>query len=195
MSDEAFNVYAAIGIGLTFVAAIASIIISIVSMRSSSRDAKRSGYLGTITASRDKWSNLLRENASLYFTQIARLCGGQENNLIEVFNELTRYHFAICLLIFKQDESLQNSLSAIRNKAFQLIDLNSVILSRYKDEVKALNRTDPNIESDNVIIQARKSMYDLRTSILNEYQPLAFEGIRELIEKEWRKQQYEATKM
>ena len=38
-------------------------------------------------------------------------------------------------------------------------------------------------------------MYDLRCSILNDYQGRIFNGIRNLLEREWRKQQYEATDM
>ena len=76
VSNEAFNIFSVIGIGLTFLASIAAVVVSIISLKCSNKVAKRSGYLSTITASRDKWSNSLRESSSLYFTQIARLCSG-----------------------------------------------------------------------------------------------------------------------
>lgn len=60
-----------------------------------------SRYLSTITAGRDRWSYSLRESAALYFTQIARLCNGQEECLEEIHNELLRTHFAIVLLLSK----------------------------------------------------------------------------------------------
>lgn len=122
MSNEVFNIFSAIGIGLTFLASIAAVIVSIVSLRCSNKVAKRSGYLSTITARRDKWSNSLRENSSLYFTQIARICSGQEDDLEEINNELTRYHFSIVLLLFAQDEEIHNNMSVVRSKAFEIVD-------------------------------------------------------------------------
>ena len=106
MSNEVFNIFSSVGIGLTFLASIAAVIVSIISMRYSNKAAQRSGYLTTITASRDKWSNSLRENASLYFTQIERICNGNEADLEGIYNELTRYHFAIALLLFQQDQEI-----------------------------------------------------------------------------------------
>lgn len=69
MSSEVFNIFSAIGIVLTFLASIAAVIVSIISLRYSNKAEKRSGYLNTITASRNKWSNSLRDSSSLYFTQ------------------------------------------------------------------------------------------------------------------------------
>lgn len=46
-----------------------------------------------------------------------------------------------------------------------------------------------------MVVKARQKIYDLRCSILNDYQGRIFNGIRYLLECEWRKQQYEATDM
>ena len=132
MSNEIYNVYSTIGIGLTFVASIAAVIVSILSLRSSNKAAKHSGYLNTITLSRDKWSTSLRESASLYFTQVTRICSEQEVNLVEIYNELTRYHFAVVLLLFKQDEELHNNMSAIRSNAFEIVKQNNIINEQYR---------------------------------------------------------------
>lgn len=156
---------------------------------------KRSGCLSTITASRDKWSNSLRENSSLYFTQIARICSGQENNLEEIYNELTRYHFAIVLLLFEQDEEIYNNVSAVRNKAFEIVDQSKIINQQYMKMNESSNITAAYIESQEMVVKARQKIYDLRCSILNDYQERIFDGIRYLLECEWRKQQYEATDM
>lgn len=48
------NVFSAVGIGLTFLASVAAVIVSIISLRYSNNVAKRSGYLSIFTASRDK---------------------------------------------------------------------------------------------------------------------------------------------
>ena len=142
MSNEAFNLFSAIGIGLTFLSSIAAVIVSIISLRYSNKVAKRSGDLSTITASRDKWSNSLRESSSLYFTQIARICSGQEDNLEELYNELTRYHFVIVLLLFEQDEEIHNNMNAVWSKAFQIVDQINIINEQYKKLQESPNVTD-----------------------------------------------------
>lgn len=195
MSNEVFNIFSAIGIGLTFFLSIVAVIVSIISLRYSNKVAKQSGYLSTITASRDKWSSSLRESSSLYFTQIARICSGQEDNLEEIYNELTRYHFAIILLLFEQDEEIHNNMSVVRSKAFEIVDQSNIINQQYKKLKESPNATETYIESQEVVVKARQKMYDLRCSILNDYQGRLFNGIRNLLEREWRKQQYEATDM
>ncbi len=195
MSDEMFNVFSAVGIGFTFLASMAAVIVSIISLRCSNKAAKRSGYLNTITASRDRWSNSLRENSSLYFTQIARLCSGQENNLGDIYNELTHYHFAIILLLFEQDKDLHNNMSALRSRAFEIVDQNNIIISQYEKNKGLFSSNKTEIEDLDIVIQARKRMHELRCLILDEYQGKIFDSISCLLEREWRKQQYEATKM
>ncbi len=195
MSNKVFNIFSAVGIGLTFLASIAAVIVSVISLRYSNKVAKRSGYLSTITASRDKWSNSLRESSSLYFTQIVRICSEQEDNLEEIYNELTRYHFAIVLLLFEQDEEIYNNMSAVRSKAFEIVDQSNIINQQYMKMKDNPNITKTHIENQELVIKARKKIHDLRCSILNDYQGRIFDGIRILLEREWRKQQYEATDM
>lgn len=194
MSNEVFNIFSAIGIGLTFLASIAAVIVSVISLRYSNKAAKRSGYLSTITASRDKWSNSLRESASLYFTQITRICSGQEENLKEIYNELTHYHFAVTLLLFEQDKEIHDNMSAIRSNAFEIVKQNNIILSEYKKRRKLFSKS-VSIEDNAEIHQAQQKINELRDSILNEHQGKIFYEIRRLLETEWRKQQYEATDM
>lgn len=195
MPNEVFNIFSAIGIGLTFLASLAAVIVSIISLRYSNKAAKRSGYLSTITPSRDKWSYSLRESSSLYFTQIARICSGKDDNLEEIYNELAHYHFAIELLLFKQDEEINNDMSAVLNKAFEIVEQNNIIKQQYKELNVSPNTMETDIESQVVVVNARQKMHDLRCSILNDYQKRIFNGIRVLLELEWRKQQYEATRM
>ena len=195
MTDEVFNIVSAIGIGLTFLASIAAVIVSIISLRYSNKGAKRSGYLSTITTSRDKWSKSLRDSASLYFTQIARICSEQEGNLGEIYNELTHYHFAIVLLLFEQDVEIHDNMSIVRSKAFEIVEQSNIITQQYKKLKEVSYITEEDIESQESVIDARQKMSMLRTSILNDYQGRIFDGIRNLIEREWRKQQYEATDM
>lgn len=180
MSDELFNVFSAIGIGLTFFASCAAVIVSIVSLNFSNKAAKRSGYLSTITASRDKWSISLRECSSLYFTQIARLCSSNEDDLQEIYNKLTQYHFAIILLLFEQDKEIHDNMSVIRSKAFEIVNLNNFLKQHYKQES---------------VDTVQRKINELKDDIINEYQGNVFNGIRFLLESEWRKQQYEATDM
>lgn len=194
MSNEVFNIFATVGIGLTFLASIAAVIVSIISMRYSNKAAQRSGYLSTITASRDKWSTSLRESASLYFTQIERICSGQEENIEEIYNELTRYHFAIALLLFKQDQEIHDNMSILRSKAYEIVTQSNLLKRQYR-ELLAHHFTEADIERQASVVQARQTISTLRRSIINEYQVEIFNGIQALLECEWRKQQYEATKM
>lgn len=194
MSNEVFNIFSSVGIGLTFLASIAAVIVSIISMRYSNKAAQRSGYLTTITASRDKWSNSLRENASLYFTQIERICNGNEADLEGIYNELTRYHFAIALLLFQQDQEINDNMYILRNKAFEIVKQNNLIKQQYR-ELLAQHFTESDIERQPVVTQAREKIRLLRCSIIHTYQVEIFNEIRDLLEGEWRKQQYEATKM
>ncbi len=195
MSNEVFNIFSAIGIGLTFLASIAAVIVSIISLRYSNKVAIRSGYLSTITVGRDKWSYSLRESSSLYFTQIARICSGQEDNLEEIYNELTHYHFAILLLLFEQNEEIHNNMSAVRSKAFEIVDQSNIINQQNKKLKEPFHAREDYIESQEVVVKAQQKMHDLRCSILNDYQGRIFDEIRFLLEREWRKQQYEATDM
>ena len=78
----------------------------------------------------------------MYFTQIARICSGQEDNLEELYNELTRYHFVIVLLLFEQDEEIHNNMNAVWSKAFQIVDQINIINEQYKKLQESPNVTD-----------------------------------------------------
>lgn len=195
MTDELFRLYAAIGILLTFLTSLAAVVVSVVSVRVTRKMTKQTNYQNIISTSRAKWQSDLREAAAKYFTQIARLIGGQEKNVAEIYNELTLCHFAIVLLIFKQDEFLHNEMSAIRNKAHKIIDYFGIINNQYRQANRDPEVLFPEVENLDVVISARRNIYDLRNSIIEEHQHKVFDEIRVLIEKEWRKQQYEATEM
>jgi len=198
MTEELFYLCSAIGILLTFAASITAVVVSIVSMKSSNRTAEQTNYLNTITVERAKWQADMREQSAKYFTQITRLCGGQESKLIEIYNELTTYHFAIVLLIFKQDEILHNEMSTIRKKAEKIVEYNSTISREYRKAalksaiVKPEIETTPEIENNDIVSVARQNINELRLSILYDHQDNVFNIIRELIENEWRKQLSEA---
>lgn len=119
--------------------------------------------------------NSLRENSSLYFTQIARICSGQEDSLEEIYNKLTRYHFTIVLLSFEQDKETHNNISAVRNKAFEIMDQSKIINQQYMKMNESPNITEAYIESQEMVIKVRQKIYDLRCSILNDYQARIFE--------------------
>ena len=84
-------------------------------------------------------------------------------------------------------------MSALRTKAFEIVDQNNIIDSQYIRGFLNCNKAE--IENSDIVIQARKEIHKLRYIILEEYQGKVFNGISELLEREWRKQQYEATKM
>ena len=99
------------------------------------------------------------------------------------------------MLLFEQDEEIHNNMSVVRSKAFEIVDQSNIINQQYKKLKESPNATETYIESQEVVVKARQKMYDLRCSILNDYQGRIFNGIRNLLEREWRKQQYEATDM
>lgn len=195
MSEELYNIFSAIGICLTFLASMSATIISVISLKYSNRAAKRSGYLNTITAGRDRWSYSLRESAALYFTQIARICNGQEKELEKIYNELLRYHFMIVLLLFKDNNKIIDNMNEVKRKAFEIVDQNSIIVSQYMQNEGTFNNYKTDIEDKDIVIQVRKRIYELRCSILQEYHGRILSGLSELLEREWRRQQYEATEM
>lgn len=86
-------------------------------------------------------------------------------------------------------------MSVVWSKAFEIVDQSNIINLQYKKLKESHNTTETFIESQDVVKKARQKMYDLRCSILNEYQGRIFDEIRNLLECEWRKQQYEVTDM
>ena len=192
MTDEIFNIFAAIGIGLTFIASLSAVIVSIVSMRSAKSNVEYVGYLNMITAFREKWQIAMRESASNYFTQVTRICAEQESDLSAILNELNKYHFEIVLLIFKQDKQLHDNMSAIRKKSSEIVEQHNIVIRRYEEMIKENPqiKIDTIEEIDGIIKSARKNISDLKSSI-DEYKNLVFNEIRKLIEIEWNKQKKE----
>lgn len=68
----------------------------------------------------------------MYFTQIARICNDQEENLKEIYNDLTHYHFGIILLLFEQDKEILDNMSVVNRKALEIVTQNRIILSYQK---------------------------------------------------------------
>ena len=195
MNEELFNLFSAIGIGLTFIASVGAIIVSIISLRQTNKTTKHTGYLNTISATRYKWSTSIREQASMYFTQITRLCGDHESNVIEIYNELVHYHFAISLLLFENDKKLQDKLDRIKELAWNIVCNNQIIDMCYEKYVNHTDVTQEYIESQNIVVEARQKIYESKCSIVNDYQNEVFKDIRALVELEWRKQQSEANQI
>ncbi len=195
MNEEMFNLFSAIGIGLTFIASVGAIIVSIISLRQTNKATKHTGYLNTISTTRYKWSTSIREQASMYFTQITRLCGDQESNVIEIYNELVHYHFAISLLLFENDKKLQDKLDRIKELAWNIVCNNQIIDMCYKKYVNHTDVPQEYIESQNIVVEARQKIYESKCSIVNDYQNEVFKDIRALVELEWRKQQSEASQI
>lgn len=195
MTEELYYQWSAIGILLTFIASIAALFFSFISMRSSEKTAKHTNYQNIISTGRAKWQSDLRECASKYFTQIERLCGNQEKDVTNIFNELTLYHFAIVLLIFKQEEQLHDEMNAIREKAFRIVDFSNIISDEYSKNGYNIDNLIPEIENKKMVISARRDIQQLRKSILHDHQHKVFNEIQFLIENEWKKQKYEATDM
>ncbi len=195
MNEELFNLFYAIGIGLTFIASVGTIIVSIISLQQTSKATKHTGYLNTISTTRYKWSTAIREQASMYFTQITRLCAEQESNVVEIYNELVHYHFAISLLLFENDKNLQDKLDRVKKLAWDIVYNNQIIDSYYEKYDDHPETTKEYIESQKIVIEARQKIYETKCSIVNNYQNEIFEDIRALVELEWRKQQNEASQI
>ncbi len=90
MTEKLYYLCSAIGILLTFIASMAALIVSIISINSSKQTAKHTNYQNIISTGRAKWQSDLRDCASKYFTQIARLCGNQEKDVTNIFNKRTK---------------------------------------------------------------------------------------------------------
>ena len=192
MTNEVFNVFAAVGIGLTFIASVSAVIVSIISMRTAKNNAEYLGYLNMITAFREKWQTAMRESASNYFTQVTRICTDHESNLSAILNELNKCHFEIVLLIFKQDKRLHDNMSVIREKSSEIAVQHNIVVKRREEVIKKNPqiRIDTIGETDEVIKEARIKINELKCSI-NEYKSSVFNEICKLIEIEWNKQKKE----
>ena len=176
MTDEVFNICSFVGIILTFLVSAASVIVSIKSLRETRTAAKRTDHINSITASREKWSYALRENATLYFTQIERMCCGPESDLMKIYSELTRYHFAVRFLLsptHKIDKDICKHMDALHSEALKLVMKSKVIETTPDSDVEAEIQT-------------------LKRSILR-HQEEALNGIEFLIEREWKREKDEVT--
>lgn len=193
MTNETFS---AIGMVLTFLASMSATIVSIVSLKYSNKTSKRTGYLNTVTASREKWISSIRENASIYFTQISRICNCKEENSEEIYNELVRYHYAIILHLYKQDKKTHNSMSAIKSSALAIVNASNTILSQYQKYKYILSEEDrtETVEKIEEVIEARKTIKYYRNLILDLELHEAFYNITNIIARERRKQEQEAIK-
>ena len=190
MTDDVFQ---AIGILLTFLASMAATVVSAISLWFSNRATKKTIHLNTVTVSRDKWAQSLRENAAAYFTQVTRICtGDEEEEMVEIYNQLTHYHFAIVLLQKGEDDTLHNNMSAIRDYAHRIIKYNEVIERIYEEKA---NLSVEEIESNEEMMQLRSQIFEIREEIIPGYRNAVFNKIKALLKQEWEDLQKEATEM
>ena len=194
LTEKAYYLCSAIGILLTFFSSMSALVVSIISIKSSKQMAKQTNYQNIISTGRAKWQSDLSEYASKYFTQIARLCENQENDITNIYNELVFYHFAIVLLLFVHNDSLHDEMNVIKEKALKIVDLSNMILNEYLKVGQNINNPIPEIENKNKIVVAREKIYDLRNSIIEDQQRV-FNEIQILILTEWNKQKFEAMDM
>lgn len=188
MTNETFS---AIGMVLTFLASMSATLVSIKSLKCSNKTAKRTGYLNTITASRKKMISALRENASMYFTQISRICNCQEENLDEIYNELTRYHYAVILLFNKHDKKTHDRMDYVRSYALDIVEANKKISTIYKNNFDLFPEE---IEELEEIKEARNIIRRRRNSIYYEQSEI-FPSITNIILRERNKQEQEAINL
>ena len=172
MTSETFNIVASFGIGLTFLASIAAVFVSLLSLKNAKLLTKYTGGVSTISPARERWQISLRENASSYFMMVNKLCSNYEHNWQTELSEFTRLHFEISFLIFKQDTRLQGYLNRIRNVIDEIANLHQA--------TKAANSKD-----------CRQKLSDLQKQTSDDLLPQVFDMIQKLIEDEWRKMQRE----
>jgi len=176
----------AVGIGLTFLASISAVIVSILSMRqnkeladSSSELAKttaeRTAYLTSISSARERWGYRLRESGSHYFAQLECICRASGEELEAAYQEFSRRHYAISLLFFEQDKAPLALLESIHGHAQALLALDSSPCWGDKEREETFQNW--RVHKD---------------AILQEGQEL-LTMLRAYAEGEWHKQQYETT--
>ena len=187
----------AVGIGLTFLASISAVIVSAVSMKqnkelsertmaqnkeladSSSELAKttaeRTAYLSSISTARERWGYRLRESASHYFAQLECICRASGEELEAAYQEFSRRHYAISLLLFERDEMPLALLDSIHGHAQALLALDSSPC--WGEEEREETFRNWRLHKD---------------AILRESQEL-LTVLRAYAEGEWRKQKYETT--
>lgn len=171
MSDDIFNIFATIGIGLTFLASIATVVVSIFSLIFTIKAEKHTGYLNTITVSRDKWSSMLREKVALYFAQIALFCSSDKTNVQEEYDKLLQCHYAVELMFFECDADVKKCLNVILKDATMVKHFYNNYENQ-KEEIKEMKR-----------------------AMSHEHQRDVLNIMKKYLEGEWRKQQQEALQM
>lgn len=192
MTNEVFNIFASVGIGLTFLASLTAIIVSVISLKSSKAIARQSGYLNTITVARERWQSIMREKSSMYYTQISRICSGHEDNLHNIHNELIMYHYSITLLLFEKDKPIIEHMDVIKEQSLEIIKLYDQIKQRCEE---LGNQPGIDTEKDCSVLQARQEIAVRKNKILTIDFTHVSNEISRLLEAEWRKQQDEATRM
>jgi len=191
VTQESFNSIAAYGIWFTFSASIAAVIVSIFSMLLSKKISEQTN-LRSITLGRKELITVLRESSSNYFTQIAKLCGGVEKNLLETLIELTRSHVTIVLVISKKHKEVHAYMNEILKKANEIVWCDDQIRQQHLKYKENPYITPRYVENLDIVIRAREQIRELQYSIIYEYRDNVFADIQDRLELEWSRQLDEA---
>lgn len=121
MSEELFRLFSIIGIGVTFLASLSAVVVSLIGIIKNNRQAKMTTYNNVITAQRLQKEVKLREAAISYATQITRLCSITDDDYLDAYKELTKAHYAIVLSLATTNDPLHDDMSHIRALALNVV--------------------------------------------------------------------------
>jgi len=180
------DIITAVGIGLTFLASSAAVVVSVLSLRQNKKlsdssselaktTAERTAYLTSISSARERWGYRLRESASHYFAQLECICRASGEELEAAYQEFSRRHYAISLLFFERDETPLALLDSIHGHAQALLALDSSPC--WGDEEREETFRNWRLHKDAILRESGELL-----TVLRAY-----------AEGEWRKQQYETT--
>ncbi|MDR2519847.1 MAG: hypothetical protein LBC69_02150 [Eubacteriaceae bacterium] len=122
MALEIYNICAAIGIALTFIA-------SVYSAYYARKSTNSQNYVNAITKVRYEWGTALRKNAAMYFSTLDYYCNNVDK---ESLKNLTVFHYELLFLLFDNDAVPTELLAAIYGESLELLSLSG----EPKDNVK-----------------------------------------------------------
>ena len=136
--------------------------------------AQHAGYLGTVTASRDKWQKDMREATALYFTSLSRICNESEKDINQALVDFWHYHHLVSLYMSMEDNKLIYDKMEMIHQKVEIV-MNSV----------ASNQSHTPAE-ENAVREARSFILDALQESLS---PM----LNKLIYAEWQKTKNEAS--
>ena len=91
-----------------------SIVVSILDLVLTKKISKNNGYINTITASRSRWADSIRNNGASYLALVDTIFF--EKNILKKYKKLLKYQYAIAISLYnyEDDNRVKNDMQTIQ---------------------------------------------------------------------------------